>query len=257
MRKDVVEEGKYILLIDTRAKRWLLRVERGAKLSTHRGEIDVGGMVGMPYGSSTKTHLGETIWIMKPTIEDFIMKARRPTQIIYPKDMGFLILRSGVKSGSVVVEAGSGSGALTSFLAHTVQPDGHVYSYEVNKKFAEIVIKNLSKANLERFVTIKIASVFEGIDEKGVDGVFLDMGEPWKAIDHGHKALRGSGLISVITPTYNQAERTVDTMSGRFADVETVEIFYRKILVRSGKTRPSTSMIGYTALLTTGRKILA
>ena len=165
-------------------------------------------------------------------------------------------VKSGIKSGSIVVEAGTGSGALTSLLAWIVRPNGHVYSYEIRDEFIKIAKENLSKADLLQYVTIKRGDVLEGIDERNVDAVFLDIGEPWRAVDVAYDALKGSGFLGIITPTYNQAERVIEAMRDKFIDVETVEIFLRKMLVRPGRTRPNMRMIGFTALLTTGRKIL-
>jgi len=251
-----ITSGETVLLIDKRGRKWLVIAQKGRKFSLDVGEIDLEDLIGKTPGSSITTHLGKKLWILRPTLEDLIMKYRRPTQIIYPKDLGYLLIKSGIGRGSIVVEAGTGSGVLTTVLAWIVHPEGHVYSYEVREEFIEIAKRNLERSNLLEYVTIKQADVTQGIEEKNVDAVFLDFGEPWKAIDTAYDALKGGGVIAVITPTYNQAEKVVEAMGDRFIDIETVEIFLRKILVRKGKTRPNTRMIGYTALLTTGRKVL-
>ncbi|MFQ5710459.1 MAG: tRNA (adenine-N1)-methyltransferase [Candidatus Geothermarchaeales archaeon] len=254
--EDSVRAGDTVLVIDEKGKKWMVRVESDKRLGTHRGEVDLEGLIGLRYGSSIKTHMGEKLWVLRPTVEDFMMKARRPTQIVYPKDLGFLIVRSGVRSGCRVAEAGTGSGVLTALLAWMVQPDGHVFSYDVREEFIRIAEKNLRRMGLIKYVVFKVKNVVEGIDERNLDAVYLDFDQPWKAVECAHEALRGGGTLSIITPTYNQAERVVSALNGRFINIETIEVLLRKILVRPGKTRPASRMIGYTALLTTGRKIL-
>lgn len=253
---DLIKAGDQVLLIDEKGKTWLVRVDVERKISTHRGELKLGELIGLGFGSPVETHIGRKMWVLRPSIEDFIMKARRPTQIVYPKDLGFLVVRSGVRSGCRVAEAGTGSGVLTTLLAWIVQPEGHIYSYDVREEFIKVAQRNLEKAGLAGLVTFKVKSVVDEIDETGLDAVFLDFDAPWMAVENVYEALRGGGIISIITPTYNQAERTVSALADRFIDVETVEISLRRILVRPGKTRPAARMIGYTALLTTARKIL-
>lgn len=252
---DIVAEGDPVILLDKRGKKWLVTAGSG-KSGLDIGNIDLKELVGKRWGDRIDTHLGEPVWVLKPTLEDFIMKYQRPTQIVYPKDLGFIFIRSGIKCGSVVVEAGTGSGALTTLLAWAVHPEGHVYSYEIREDLIEVAKRNLERAGMLRYVTIKNKDISSGIDERDVDAIFLDLGDPWKAVDPAYDALKGGGSLVVITPTYNQAEKVIEKMKGNFVDIETVEIFLRRILVRPGKTRPDTRMVAFTALITTGRKIL-
>lgn len=255
--RQVINSGDLVLLIDSKGRKWLIKALEGKRISLDIGELELGELIGSSYGEAVKTHLGHKLWALKPSLEDLIMKYKRPTQIIYPKDLGYLAVKSGIGPGSRVVEAGTGSGALTTLLAWMVQPNGHVYSYEVRREFIEVALENLNKAGLEKYVTIKNKNVVEGIEEREVDAVFLDFDEPWKAIKHAYEALKGGGFIAVITPTFNQAEKVVEEMRGRFIDIETVEIFLRRILIRPGKSRPHARMIGYTALLTTAKKVFS
>jgi len=249
--------GDNVLIYLTNKKKWLVRVSADERLHTHLGYIDLGSVIGKEYGSSIKTSLGERLWILKPNIIDLILKAERKTQIVYPKDLGMIAAITGISSGSIVVEAGTGSGALTTFLANLVRPDGHVFSYEIRPDFIEIAKRNIDRAGLKDFVTIKQADAKKGFDERNVDAVIIDVGDPWTLVRVAWEALKGGGIFASVSPTMNQVEKlVVELINAGFVSIESLELLLRGLEARIGMTRPSMRMIGHTAYLTFARKIL-
>lgn len=256
-RESVIEEGGYVLLYLDHGRKWLVRVSEGKEFHTHKGLIRLGDLIGKRYGSSISSSLGERFLALKPTLYDLIMKAERPTQIMYPKDIGLELLMLGVGPGKRVIEIGTGSGSLTMALANAVRPSGMVFTYEARGEFIEIAKRNLSRAGLLDYVTFREADAKAGLEEEAVDAVAVDIGDPWEVVPSAEEALVGGGCIAVFCPTINQVERTVASLAeGRFANIETYECLLREILVRPGKTRPSTRMIGHTGYLTFARRVL-
>lgn len=252
-----IKEGDYVLLYSRRGKNWLIRTMGKGDFHTHLGRVPFERVVGNEYGSTVLSDLGQTFYLLKPTVEDYLMKCERQTQIVYPKDMGLIALRAGVFPGARVVEAGTGSGALTTYMASLVRPDGRVYSYEIREDFHKMASRNLAKAGLSSFVELKLADASKGFDERDVDAVIIDVGDPWNFVDLAWSALRPSGGFAGVTPTTNQAELLVDKLKkSGFTRVECLEILLRKIEARVGMTRPSTRMIGHTAYIVTATKVL-
>lgn len=251
-----IEEGSYVLLFHMPRKKWLTKVSWDKKLHTHLGIIDVSTTIGMEYGSAVRTTEGKLIFLMEPTIHDFIMKSQRKTQIVYPKDFGYIAARTGIKNGSKVLEVGTGSGALTTFMASIVKPDGHIYSFDVNSEFIEIAKSNLEKASMIKYVTIHQHDPHQGIDVRDADVATVDLGDPWTVLDQVYSALKGSGAFVAICPTMNQIEKTATELKkSGYADIECVELMIRNIEAREGMTRPSMRMIGHTTYLVFARKV--
>jgi tRNA (adenine57-N1/adenine58-N1)-methyltransferase len=237
-------------------KKWLTKVAWDKKLHTHLGIIDVSATIGMEYGSAVRTTEGKLIFLMEPNIHDFIMKSERKTQIVYPKDFGYIAARTGLKNGSKVLEIGTGSGALTTFMASIVKPDGHIYSFDVNSEFMEIAKSNLEKAGMVKYVTIHQRDPHQGIDVRDADVATVDLGDPWTVVDQVYSALKGSGAFVAICPTMNQIEKTATELKkSSYADIECVELMIRNIEAREGMTRPSMRMIGHTTYLVFARKV--
>ncbi len=254
---DVIGENTFILVYRDRRRKWIVRPSETPRLHTHLGILDCKALVGESFGITAKTSLNDELVILKPTIEDMILKLTRRTQVIYPKDLGMIMVKCGIHSGSMVLESGTGSGATTALLAYLVMPSGHVFSYEVREDFQENARKNLARLGLLEFVTLRLSDAKEGFQEKDADAGILDIGDPWEALPSFRRSLRPSGVIAAITPTTNQAERLVEKMKEeRFVAVETIEILMRHLEARSGMTRPSNAMVGHTAYLTFGRKTL-
>lgn len=252
----VVREGDFVLLYLDERKKWLVQAREGTEFHTHKGLVKLGEIIGKPFGSCVRNALGFEFRVLPPTIGDHIVNMRRPTQILYDKDIALVLFRLGLRSGNMVVEAGTGSGAMTAALANAVRPDGHVYSYEIRCEFVEIATRNVAKMGLEQYVTVKNMDAKLGFEEKNVDAAFVDLEDPWEVIDSVHGSLNAGYPMASFSPTVNQVERVVEAMKGRFVDVDTVECFVRSIRVEKGKTRPRTLMIGHTGYLTFGRKVL-
>ena len=246
-----------LLYLDSR-RTWLVQVNsEAAGFHTHAGIIDFRTLVGMKYGDSVLTSLNERIALLKPTTVDYVMKSERRTQIVYPKDFAYIVTRSGIRSGSRVLECGTGSGALTSFFASIVAPSGLVRTLEAREDFFQIAARNIAKAGMSQFVRMENVNLANSrdIEDSFYDLAMLDTGDPWELLETAHRALKGSGFVFCICPTTNQLETVADRMSGKFVDVECIEIMFRRMEARVGKTRPSTRMIGHTCYLASGRKV--
>jgi tRNA (adenine57-N1/adenine58-N1)-methyltransferase len=253
-----IREGDDVLLYLNRKRTYLVKVESGKSFHTHIGYIQLDSLIGKEYGTRLKSSLGTEFVALKPTIRDYIFKMLRKTQITYPKDIALIILFSGIGPGSRVVEAGTGTGALTGALAFHVKPTGRVYSYEVRAEFIETALRNLKRAGLDEYVEIKNQDITQGIDEKEVDAVMLDMATPWLVVPHAYSALRGSGSLVSFSPTIDQVVKTVEVLKENgFVNIETVECLLRRMQVARGKTRPETLMTAHTGYITFARKAVS
>ena len=202
-----IKESFYVMLFYSSRKKWLVKVESGEEFHTHLGIIKMDEVIGLEYGMYVKTNLDKRIYLIEPTIHDFVMKSQRHTQIVYPKDLGFIVIRSGITNGSKVVEIGTGSAALTTYIASIVKPNGHVYTFDVNPKFMEVAKKNLVKANMLEYVTMNEYDVHSGLELSEIDAVIVDLGDPWTVVQPLYQILKGSGSFLAICPTINQLEK--------------------------------------------------
>lgn len=254
---DEIREGDYVLLYLDEKRTYLVRAERGKVLHTHKGVIKIDDIIGCESGVRLRSHTGVEFIAFKPSLRDYIYKSMRGTQIIYPKDIALIILYGNIQPGSRIVEAGTGVGALTTALASYVKPHGKVYSYEIRKEFSEIARKNLERAGVLEYVELKIKDITQGIDERDVDAVVLDMATPWLVVPHAYEALKGGGSFISFSPTIDQVVKTVEELRAHgFAHIETIECLVRRIRVERGKTRPETLMTGHTGYITFARKVL-
>ncbi|MEM3382095.1 MAG: tRNA (adenine-N1)-methyltransferase [Candidatus Bathyarchaeia archaeon] len=247
--------GDTVLLYLDRKRRWLVKVSEGKQFHTHRGFIELEKVVGKSFGDSVTTSSGDKLYVLKPTLVDFLNFFERPTQVLYPKDLGLLLLKLDLEPGKRVIEAGTGSGVATAAIANAVKPGGHVYSYDVNLDFLNKARQNLSRLNLLKYVTLKHSDARDGFDEIDVDAVFLDLGDPWNVVSKAYLKLKGGGTLASFSPTMNQVEKTVSMMKKEgFIDIETCELLLRHMQVEEGRFRPETRMVAHTGYLTFARK---
>lgn len=250
-----IKFGDLVLVVFDEKRKYLLRVEP-KEFHTDRGFFKVEELVGLKYGSKHKTNLGYEFRVWKPVLPEVITKIPRKTQIIYPKDSSFILLLSSVGPGSRVVEAGSGSGALTIVLAYYVKPDGKVYSYEIVEERLKDVRKLLEKLGLNDYVELRNKDVREGIDEREVDSVILDLADPWNVLEPAYRALKPSGTLICFVPTVNQLEKLSTSIieHGGFEDPKAYEMLLREYKLKKGEVRPHTWIVGHTGYIVFTRK---
>ncbi|MFA7113838.1 MAG: tRNA (adenine-N1)-methyltransferase [Candidatus Omnitrophota bacterium] len=253
----MLPENTLILLYQDERHKYLIPIGND-KFHTDKGFINFSDLKTKNFGDTVTTNKDEIFYILQPSLYDKVMKVHRKTQIIYPKDIGIIIMYSNIFPGATVIESGVGSGALTTALANFVGPTGKVISYERNEDFAKNTEKNLLKNGLNEPVTIKLREMTEELtfDEENVDFVMIDIGSPWDLIKPAYKALKPGCRMSSICPTFEQLTKTVFKMQEiGFTNIESMEIQLRKILVREGKTRPEQRMPCHTGWLIFGNKI--
>jgi tRNA (adenine57-N1/adenine58-N1)-methyltransferase len=250
-----ISENDYVLLYLTQRKTYLVRIEAGKTFHTHKGFIKFDDLIGKDYGSTILSSLGIEFVALKPLLRDYVMKSARQTQITYPKDIALIVMFSGIGPGSRVVEAGTGTGALTTALAQYVKPNGKVYSYEIREEFQKSAEKNLRRAGVIDAVELKNKDITAVIDERDVDSVVLDLATPWLVVPHAYVSLKPCGTIVSFSPTIDQVVKTVEALKEHsFVDVETVECLMRGMQIEKGKTRPQTLMTAHTGYITFARK---
>ena len=252
-----IAANDYIILSLNQRKTYLVKVEQGKSFHTHKGYVKFDDIIGKEYGSTITSSLRFEFVALKPQLRDYVMKCARQTQIMYPKDISLIVMFSGIGPGSRVVEAGTGTGAMTTALAHYVKPDGKIYSYEIREEFQKTAEKNLHRAGLRDFVELKNKDITLGIEETDVDSVILDLAVPWLIVPHAYTSLKPSGTLVSFSPTIDQVVKTVEALrENGFTDIETVECLMRGMQIERGKTRPQTLMTAHSGYITNARKAL-
>jgi len=255
---DKIKQNSPVLFFFNHSKKWLMKISKKESLHTHIGVIKHSDVIGKEYGSRVHTNKDKYVYLLKPTMYDYVMKIQHGTQIVYPKDIGYIIARAGIGSGQKILEIGTGSGSLTSFIASIVKPRGHVYTFDVNENFMKIAEKNIKRAGVSKYVTqcnLDLKTT-KRIPLKDIDVALIDLGDPWTVIPQVRKMLKGSGSVFAICPTMNQLEKlTMALVENEFTDIESTEHILRTIEAREGKTRHSFQGIGHTTYLCFARKV--
>lgn len=251
-----IEPGDLVLLVTPDDKRFLLRIEPGRIQHTHRGQYHHETLVGERFGNTVQSQIGHAALLLEPSVGDMMRHLKRGTQIVYAKDAAHLVHRLNLSAGSTVIEAGTGSGALTMALAHAVAPGGRVYTYEARTEIHKLAEQNLRRFGLLPHVEMFNATIADGFQQTNVDALFLDVREPWRFLDHVHAALKPGGFFASLLPTTNQVSTLLAELEEKsFAMVEVEELLQRRYKPVPDRLRPEDDMIGHTGFLLFARTI--
>ena len=248
--------GDLVQLVGLRHKSFIFPRQPGGDFHTHRGILQHDDLIGLPWGSQVFSHLGAPFFLLQPALGDLLLDLKRNTQILYPKDIGFILVTMGIGPGQTVIEAGTGSGSMTTALAYAIGPDGRVISYEQREEMQNLARKNIARTGLASRVDFKLRDIQEGLDETDADAFFLDVPNPYDYISQVRAALKPGGFFCGIVPTVNQAETLLrELRRNRFAFLEMCEVLLRYYKPEPDRLRPTDRMVAHTGFLIFGRRI--
>jgi tRNA (adenine57-N1/adenine58-N1)-methyltransferase len=252
----LARDGDLAQLVGLSHKHFIITLASGADFQTHRGVLKHDDLIGKTWGSQVFSHLGAPFYLLQPSVADLIVNLPRSSQILYPKDIGFILITMGISPGQHVLEAGTGSGSMTIALASTVGPQGRVTSYEQRADMQNLARKNLERVGLTGQVEFKLRDIREGFDETDVDAFFLDVPNPYDYLGQVRTALKPGGFLCTLIPTFNQMEKTLVALrTERFAFIEVCEILLRYYKAEPSRIRPTDRMVAHTGFLIFGRRI--
>ena len=250
----VFEVGERVLLIDPKRRRYLVTLKPQGEFHSHSGFVPHDDIIGSPEGSTVRSTRNVAYLVVRPTLSDFVLKMPRGAQVIYPKDLGPILMHADIHPGARVLESGIGSGALSMAM---LRAGADIVGYEVREDFAARAIENVSAFLGEEALTryrIEIRSSYDSIDETDLDRVVLDLPEPWQVVPHAAKALHPGGILLAYTPSIVQVMQLRDALEANGFDVpETLEVLNRTWHVEGAAVRPDHRMDAHTGFLTHAR----
>lgn len=250
----MIEPGQLVLLISHKGKRYLRKLEAGGEVHTHDGKLLMDEAAQAGFGQYVKTHLGRPYLILKPTLHDLIKGVKRQTQIMYPKEIGYLMMKLGIGPGSTVIESGTGSGGLTTALAWFVGDSGKVITYERRADFFKLAGKNLERVGLSHRVEQVNQNIEDGFLHSGADALFLDVRTPWEYLHSIPSAVIPGAMCGFLLPTVNQVSDLLRGLEdGPFAEQEVLEILIRRWKPVPDRLRPDDRMVAHTGFLVFAR----
>jgi tRNA (adenine57-N1/adenine58-N1)-methyltransferase len=253
-----VQAGDIVQLVGHDKRYFIFRVEPGGQLHTNRGVVQHDDLIGREWGVEVYSHLHHPFFLLIPSTDDLIRDLKRSSQIMYPKDIGFILMKMAIHPGVRVAEAGTGSGGMTTVLAQVVGAGGHIYSYDVRADMQNLARKNLERVGLADRATLYLRDIVEGFDETDVDALFLDLPNPWDYVAQARRALKGGGFFGSILPTANQvSDLLVALRRAGFDFIEVCEVLIRYYKTVPARLRPVDRMIAHTGYLVFARPVTA
>jgi len=244
-------------MVDTKERLYLTTLAPGGKYSYHGGTVCFDDIIGQEEGVVLNSSRSRPLIVFRPSLAHYVLKMPRGAQVIYPKDLSAIVMAADISPGSVVFEAGTGSGALTMALLRAVGASGQVISEEIREDFARRAATNIRRfmgevANLD----LRLRDVYAGIDVQGVDRVVLDLPEPWRIVEGAAKALQPGGYFASYLPTVLQIKKLVDALhhQGEFSLIETIEVLLRRWHISEVSVRPEHRMVAHTGFIVVARK---
>ena len=250
----LLQEGDQVMLVDAKRRRYLVTLSATGEFHSHVGVLPHSDLIGQPEGISVRSSGGGRLLAIRPTLSDFVFKMPRGAQVIYPKDLGPILMMADIFPGARVLESGVGSGALSMTL---LRAGAIVTGYEIREDFANRAQTNvrtfLGEEAAERY-TVELRDAYEGIDLDDLDRIILDLPEPWQVVDHAAKSLHRGGIIVAYTPQITQAAQLREALEqGGFGLAETLEVLNRGWHIEGLSVRPDHRMVAHTGFLTTAR----
>lgn len=252
----VFAEGERVLLIDAKARRYMITLAPGGEFHSHHGFIRHDELIGQAEGVTVRTATGGRYLAVRPTLSDFVLKMPRGAQVIYPKDLGPMLLLADVFPGARILEAGVGSGALSMTL---LRAGAVVTGYELRPEFAERAQANVKAFGGDELVAryrVECRDIYEGIDETALDRIVLDLPEPWRVVKHAEVALQPGGILVSYLPTIGQVAQLREALvESPFGLAETIEVLQRGWHIEGQSVRPDHRMVAHTGFLTSARLV--
>ena len=247
--------GDRVLLVDSKRRRHLVTLEPGGEFHSHAGVLRHDDLLGRPEGVTVRTTLGARFVAVRPTLAEYVLEMPRGAQVIYPKDLGPILVLADVFPGARVLESGIGSGALTMALLRAVGSTGSVVGYEVRPDFAARARRNIEGLlGVDVRLRVEVRDTYEGIDEQALDRVVLDLPEPWRVVKPAAEALRPGGILLAYLPTIGQVAQLREELDASpFGMAQTLEVLQRTWHVEGQSVRPDHRMVAHTGFLTTAR----
>jgi tRNA (adenine57-N1/adenine58-N1)-methyltransferase len=250
--------GEKVLLVDSKQRRHLVTLEPGGEFHSHAGVLRHDDLIGCAEGSTVRTSLGARLVAIRPTLAEYVLEMPRGAQVIYPKDLGPILVLADVFPGARVLESGIGSGALTMALLRAVGSTGSVVGYELRADFAARAQRNVEgMLGPDVPLHVEVRDTYEGIDEHALDRVLLDLPEPWRVVKPAAEALRPGGILLAYLPTIVQVAQLREELDASpFGMAQTLEVLQRTWHIDGTSVRPDHRMVGHTGFLTTARLLV-
>lgn len=252
------QPGDNVLLTDNKRRRHLVILESGGEFHTHAGVLRHDDLIGQPDGTTVRTTKGARLVGMRPTLAEYILEMPRGAQVIYPKDLGPILMLADIFPGARVLESGVGSGALTMALLRAVGPTGEIIGYELRDDFADRARRNVERMlGADAPLTIEVRDTYEGIDAKDLDRVMLDLPEPWRVVEHAASSMLPGGILLAYLPTILQVARLHESLEASpFGLAQTIEVLHRSWHIDGQSVRPDHRMVAHTGFLTSARLLV-
>jgi tRNA (adenine57-N1/adenine58-N1)-methyltransferase len=252
-----LKDGDTVVFIDRKARQYLRTLRSGKRVTVRGAGFPAEELIGLAEGTIVRSSTGEYLQVFRPTYAQLIPNLPRQAQVIYPKDIGTILVWGDIHPGARVIEVGVGPGAMAMAILRAIGPTGELVTYELRDEFA-----TMARENVARFHgpapqwTIKLGDAYEGFEETDVDRMIVDLSEPWRVVPHAARALRPGGVFVGFTPTVLQLKQLVDELrAGPFAAVEVLESLQRQWHVKDRSVRPEHRMVAHSGFVIIARRL--